>query len=154
MVAVLLATGLASVLIFALFVFPGVLATGSGCADQESFGNRDYCAENVPVYDCLIPSYGCGPGESIEFQSVTFEFALYQDRSGGSPALDGSVIVSNQTSYRFGLVGYPIGESSLNWTSLDRSIVVEWSAPFLQYAADGQPYANVTCAVIIPEPGP
>jgi hypothetical protein len=79
------------------------------------------------------------------FQGVNFQLVTYNE--SGSNVVSGSVTEANNTSYRFSLIGDPLGPPSVNWTSPDGAVFVGWQAPFGTIGSNDTFTANVTCGV-------
>jgi hypothetical protein len=108
---------------------------------------RTYCAEVVTVGGpCSSPGLFCRlPPPGFAFQGVNFQLEAYN--GSGSNIVGGSVTEANNTSYRVSLIGDPLGPPSVNWTSPDQAIFVEWRAPFGTMGRNDTFTANVTCGV-------
>ncbi len=147
-IAIFATLAIASVVIFALIVYPGYLSGGSACPTQTTVSDRTYCAESVAVlpYQCTPGGYcaNCPPSE-FAFHGVAFQLALSASR--GIYGVDGCVTEQNSTVYPFHLVGNSLGASSVNWTSPDHATLVEWQAPYATIGSEGQLTAKVTCGV-------
>ena len=143
-IVVFAAIAIAITVILALFVFPGYLSGGPACPMQTTAGGTAYCAEYVTLVQCQPGGY-CPPHLPVAFHGADFQLTLTQ--IGGVPAVDGRVSQGNSTSYYVSLLGDPSGPPSVNWTSPDKSVLVEWSSPFEAVGSDGLLTANVTCGV-------
>jgi hypothetical protein len=135
------------VVIFALGVFPGYLSGAGACPVHTTVNGRAFCAEVVTVGQPCLAAYGCAalPPPGFAFQGVKFQLVAFNESD--SNLVDGWVTEANNTSYRFGLLGDPLGPPSVNWTSPDEAVFVEWRAPFGTIGSDGRFIANVTCGV-------
>jgi hypothetical protein len=143
----LVAVAVGVVVPLALFVYPGYLSGGSACPTFTTVRDHGYCAESavVPQYQCPGAFCGSCPSYGLMFQGAEFQLAL--GVSPGSDSLTGCVTEPNSTLYHFGLSGNPLGPPSVNWTSPDHAVMVEWRAPYANVGSDGQATANVTFGV-------
>jgi hypothetical protein len=143
-IAAFTAITIASIAIIALWVFPGYLSTSSNCAIRESIGGSVYCAESVQVH---LPCGGgvyCPFQQSQVFHGAAFEMSLSNGSEG--PGIVGWASVAN-TTYRFAMWANPLGPTSLNWTSPNQLVAVEWQAPFVTVSNDGVVSATVIFGV-------
>jgi len=158
--AVFWSTAVAIVVIVALWVFPGFLAGGSQCPVPLSQGPRPFCAETVTLVgqNCTSGNlYGpvCPRPTEFTFQGVWFQvFPMLGNQSVG-PDVYGYVNESGGPVYTVGMPGElifalhadPLGPSSINWTSQDGNVTIEWQAPFVTVGADSVLRANLTFGV-------
>jgi|GEM_PF-6579504 len=147
--AVFAVTAIAVVVIIALWILPGFLAVHTtGCPLHMDHAGRVFCVENTAVGEQqCTPGVYCPSPTPFSFQGVSF-LLLLVNRSGG-PYLSGFVNESNGVFHSFGLVGDPLGPSSLNWTSPDEEVLIAWHAPFTETDSNGLLLANVTCGVYL-----
>jgi hypothetical protein len=137
----------AILVIAALVVFPVGGTAGSACAVQPSSYGRSYCGETVALNACQ-GTYDCRPVTPVEFHGVSFSLSVIGGGNGGSPAVSGSVVEGNQTTFHLTLLGNPLGPQSVNWTSPDLKVLIIWDAPFESTGTGGVVTAQVTCAVL------
>ncbi len=139
-------TAVAIVVIVSLWVFPGYLATT--CPTHATLGVRTYCAESVTLVE-RVPCFGglyCSDHRpSFSFHGVEFQLLLLN--FSGAYAVSGSVTEANNTSYAVYLLGDPLGPPSVNWSSPDQVVLVDWRAPYGTLGSDHVLQTNVTCGV-------
>jgi hypothetical protein len=138
------AVGVAVILV--LWVFPGFLASGSGCSLAPTINGHLYCAET----DRVVERQPCGDLyctllSPLSFFGVSFQLELIN--STGGPTIEGHVWESNTTHF-FELWANGFGPKSLNWTSGDGIAFVQWQTPFISCWPVGVMGANVTCGVL------
>jgi hypothetical protein len=137
------------VVVLILWVYPGYLAEHSQCPTQVDYGTRAYCAELVTV-DQRVPcadGRDCPASQTYAFQGVNFSFTLYN--SSYAPELFGWVGEPTGANFSFRLLGSPTGPLSVNWTSTDLAVLVQWNAPFVTTNASGLVVATVICGVYL-----
>jgi hypothetical protein len=145
--AVFVAMTTAVVVILILWVYPGFLSTTPSCAFRPTVDGRVYCAETVTLVQgtpCTAAFCPSCPASVATFHGVDFQLVLYNTSSG--PFVEGCVVEGNSILYMH-LAADPLGPLSVNWTSSDHAILMEWQSPFSTVRTDGRITANLACGV-------
>jgi len=138
-------TSVAVVATVALWIFPGYLATS--CPLRFTADGRSYCAESVTLIQCAP---GCALTGTPSLPFYGFGFQLRLSAGPAAAFVGGGITEPSSISYQVFMLGDPVGPSSVNWTSPDHLVVIEWHAPFVTADGDGAYTANVTCGVSYP----
>jgi hypothetical protein len=142
------AAAIMTVLVLALWVFPGDLAGGPSCPHYTIIGERSYCSESLElVQQQCISVYGppCPIPGWVAFRDVNFSMSL--ENSSGAPAVEARVTESNSRPFGFTMIAEPFSPPTINWTSPDHLALVQRSSPYHTVTANGLFITNVTCGV-------
>ncbi len=147
--AVFAALGVTLAGILVVGVYSGYLDMGSGCPVSLTANDRTYCAESVSVES---PPSGIGIlrtmcGGGFDFEGVQFDLSFsWGGTLGDSASVGGWVNSSHLGCVEASLFGDPLGPKSVNWTSTDGSVYLQWNQPF-ESLVGGQYVATVLCGV-------
>ena len=147
-------TAIAIVVILALWVNPGFLATSTNCPAHARVDGRAYCVETVTLaqYPPCYGPQGCShcPAANFTFQGALFQWLLANTSTGA--LLQGCASHGNTSTWYFHLSADPLSSFPLNWTSEDHALAILWQPPFYYSNASGLIHANVTFGVALALP--
>jgi hypothetical protein len=139
----------AVVVILVLWVYPGYLAPSRVCPMSLTAHHRTYCAESVALEPTArgAAEFICSGG--FDFQGVQFELDFSWDGTLGDVAGVGGWINSSHLGcVEARLFGDPLGPRSVNWTSTDGSVYLQWNQPF-ESLVGGTYVATILCGVYV-----
>jgi hypothetical protein len=141
------------------FVVTGAVAgwfvAGPACPLEESAYHQPYCAEPTTLQQSLCrPGYYCpvlwGPPPGFQFRGVTFNLTFLPPVApNGTASVAGTITEPGGVLSRVFLLGDPLGPPVVNWTSVDRHVIIEWAAPFSAAGSDGLNATIVLCSVLL-----